>query len=98
MLTKETSDGKVLIHSYRDTGKETRPMVCIDCGGSFTEEVNVYLDVEIESEDGTRRQYSKISFFENERCPDCKKIPKRRFTYKLAQMWKEDDERRKRRH
>ena len=87
-----------MIHSYRDTGKETKTFVCIDCGRPFTEELMVYSDVEIESEAGTRKQYSKVSFFANERCPDCKKIPKRRFIYKLVQMWKEDDDRRKRRH
>jgi len=98
MLTKETTDGKVLIHSYRETGKETRTMVCIDCGKAFIEEVKVYLDAEIESEDGTRQQYGRVSFVDNERCPDCMKIPKRRFFYALGRMWKEDEERRKTRH
>ena len=97
MLTKETIDGKVLIHSYRDDRTENKTILCIDCGGSFTEEVEVYLDVEIEAEDGIRKQCSKVSFFENERCPECRKIPKRRFFYDLAKMWEEDEERRKRR-
>jgi len=64
----------------------------------FTEEVKVYSDAEIESEDGTRKQCGKVSFFDNERCPDCKEIPKRRFFYDLSGMWKQDEEKRKRRH
>ena len=98
MLTRKTTGGKVLLHSYRDTGKETKTFICIYCGGSFTEEVEVYLDVEIESGDGTRKQCSKVSFFQNERCLDCRKIPKRRFFYDLGRMWKEDEEKRKRRY
>jgi len=97
MVTIRTADGKVLIHSYRDSGTETRTIVCIDCGVSFTEEVIVYLDAEIESKDGTREQYGEVSFVENEKCPDCKKIPKRRFFYDLSKMWEKDEEKRKRR-
>ena len=87
-----------MIYSYKDAGKETRTMVCIDCGGSFTEDVAVYSDVEMKSEDGTRKQYGRVSFVDNERCPDCMKIPKRRFCYALGRMWKEDEERRKTRY